>query len=412
MISKLNFLKNIFLTLALTLLFACIIYYLFPKILYSYFIFPIHKNNQIYLFGDWSVIIAAIKCKLLNYNVFLNNPCDVIGRKHVYGSVLLHIPYFSNFDDFYFIYFPFLINFIFLFVIISHFNLKSFRELLVCAVFVFNPITLLIMERLNFDIFVFLILLFLCKLKKNILNLIFIIFLSLSKFYPLIVSIIFLLNKEKLKKKLFYFFLALFVIFYFLYLDKNNLKIILGNIDQFSADYQWAFNFFALSKIPILLNMFSKNILIVFSILLSFSFFLIGIWFTRINLIVKQISQSDYILCYEEVFFILSASILIFTYFIFNNWIYREVFIFGMIPLCLKNNNQSYLFKSLYNLIFFKLFFFSITSYFSIFYKNDFLLILYQIMNICFISFVFGLIVIFCTFFIKNNILTRSKKII
>ena len=95
-----------------------ILYFLFPKIIYGYFIFPIIKNNQIYLFGDWSVIISAIRCKLLDYNIFINNPCDVIGRKHVYGSILLFIPYFEKYGEFYFLYFPIIVNLIFIFVVI------------------------------------------------------------------------------------------------------------------------------------------------------------------------------------------------------------------------------------------------------------------------------------------------------
>ena len=87
----------------LFLFIVIILYYIFPKILYSFFIFPIQKDKQIYLFGDWSVIISAIKCKLLNYNTFINNPCDVIGRVHVYGSILLFIPYI------YYTFFPFFI---------------------------------------------------------------------------------------------------------------------------------------------------------------------------------------------------------------------------------------------------------------------------------------------------------------
>ena len=50
-----------------------ILYYIFPNILYGFFIFPIQQGKQIYLFADWSVIFSAIKCKSLNYNTFINN---------------------------------------------------------------------------------------------------------------------------------------------------------------------------------------------------------------------------------------------------------------------------------------------------------------------------------------------------
>lgn len=129
------------------------------------------------------------------------------------------------------------------------------------------------MERLNFDIFIFLSIIFLCYFRKNLLNLLVILFLTLSKFYPLSLLPLFFINDKNILKNLIYTFIFLILLFFILYLDKANLVEILNNTKQFSANYFWSFNFFALSKIPILLTIFSKTFLIIFSSLLSIIFF-------------------------------------------------------------------------------------------------------------------------------------------
>jgi hypothetical protein len=379
--------------LLLFLFIVTILYYLFPKILYSFFIFPIQKDKQIYLFGDWLVIISAIKCKLLNYNTFINNPCDVIGRVHVYGSILLFIPYIEKYSIFYFLYFPIFINLIFIIVIILHFNFTSRKEYFLCLIFILNPSTLLLMERLNFDIFIFLLMILLCYFRKNILNLLFISFLTLAKFYPMSLLPLFFIKNKNNKFFINFLFALIFLFFvtFFLYLDKDNLVEIVRNKQQFSAYYKWSFNFFALSKIPSLLNIFSENLLVLFSSFFSIVFIFIGVFICK-NILYK----NNYILTrswgYNETLFLISAGVLVSTYFAFNNVIYREIFIFGLIPLSLELGRDNLFFKNLISFIIFRLFYFTISSYFAMFGGNDFLLIFNQIIDICFISFIAGVL--------------------
>lgn len=373
------------------LLIITILYFLFPRIIYGYFIFPIGKNNQIYLFGDWSVIISAIHCKFLDYNVFINNPCDVTGRKHVYGSILLFIPYFEKYSEFYFLYFPIVVNFIFIFVIISHFTLKNLKEYILVLFFIFNPATILLMERLNFDIFIFLSIIFLCYFRKNLLNLLVILFLTLSKFYPLSLLPLFFINDKNIFKNLIYTFIFLILLFFFLHLDKANLVEILNNTKQFSADYFWSFNFFALSKIPILLTIFSKTFLIIFSSLLSIIFFLIGFFIYK-NILVKKELNLNNVNSYNKTLFLISSGVLISNYFFFNSWIYREVFLFGIIPFLIEISAREKFFNNLINFIILHFVYFSISSYFALFKRNDFLLVFHQIFDIFLISFFLGII--------------------
>jgi hypothetical protein len=386
---KLTYKLNNFL---LFLFIVIILYYLFPKILYSFFITPIIKDKQIYLFADWRVIISAIKCKLLNYNTFINNPCDVYGRLHVYGSILLFIPYIEKYSIFYFFYFPIFINLIFIAVVILHFNFTSLKEYFLCLIFVLNPSTLLAMERLNFDILIFLLMILLCYFRNNILNLLLICFLTLAKFYPISLLPLFFLNNKNKKIKITNFLFVIFFLFlvtFFLYLDKDNLVEIVRNQLKFSASYQWSFNIYALSKIPILLNIVPQNLLVLFSWFCSIFFVFIGVLVCQ-NILYK----NNYILTrswsYNETLFLISAGVLVSTYFAFNNFIYREIFIFGLIPLSLELGRDNLFFKNLISFIIFRLFYFTISSYFSIFRGDDFLLIFNQIIDISFISFILG----------------------
>ena len=375
----------------LFLFIVIIFYYLFPTIIYSFFILPVLHGKQLYLFSDWSVIFSAIKCKLLNYNIFINNPCDVYGRLHVYGSILLFIPYVEEYSIFYFWYFPIFINLIFIAVIILHFNFTSLKEYFLCLIFIFNPSTILAMERLNFDIFIFLSMILLCYFRKNILNLLFISFLTLAKFYPVsLLPLFFIKNKNnKFFINFLFAFSFLFLVTILLYLDKDNLGEIVKNVQYFSAHYKWSFNFFALSKIPSLLNIFSENLLVLFSSFFSIVFVFIGVFICK-NILYK----NNYILTrswgYNETLFLISAGVLVSTYFAFNNWRYREIFIFGLIPLSLELGRDNLFFKNLISFIIFRLVYFTISTYLSAFGGNDFLLIFNQIIDISFVSFILG----------------------
>lgn len=400
--NKLNFFLIIFWTLIVLL----ILYLLFPNTLYNFFIFPI-TPNKIYLFSDWSVIIAAIKCKLLNYDIFSINPCDIIGRTHVYGSILLSIPYNINLSYFYLFYFPILVNLIFLIIVFSHFNLRNFKELFICFVFIFNPSTLLIMERLNFDIFIFIGIVILCYFRSNILNFFFIIFFTLAKFYPIVISLLFFLPRKREKNfliSIIFFTTCVACIGFLLYQDKNNLIKIFNNKWQFSANYYWSFYFFSLNKIQILRDIFSEIIILIFSFLFCFFFVFFGFSFIKRNFEEKFLDLD-----YETCLFLISSVVLVSTYFTFNNWTYREIFIFNLLPFILTQSLTNNSFGVLINFIIFRYIFFTISSYYSIFHSNDFLLVFQKILDIFFISFLAGVILFL---YLKIFISYFNKKII
>jgi hypothetical protein len=48
------------------------------------------------IFTDWTVILQANLCYEKGFDVFLDNPCDYWQRKHVYGEILLYLPFIKR----------------------------------------------------------------------------------------------------------------------------------------------------------------------------------------------------------------------------------------------------------------------------------------------------------------------------
>ena len=78
------------------LFFSSIIYFLITKQIIYPTIIPMVKNGIINVFADWTVILNANICQEKGYDTYINNPCDPWNRKHVYGEILLYIPFISN----------------------------------------------------------------------------------------------------------------------------------------------------------------------------------------------------------------------------------------------------------------------------------------------------------------------------
>ena len=99
--------KNI-LTLVLFIFFSTLIYFLFIKQIIYPTIIPMVRGGAANLFTDWTVILQANICQDKGYDVFLENPCDYWGRKHVYGEIFLYLPAIKSIPKFYFLYFQLL----------------------------------------------------------------------------------------------------------------------------------------------------------------------------------------------------------------------------------------------------------------------------------------------------------------
>ena len=356
---------------------------IYPHILYKYFVFQMPFSDQApqSYFADWTVIISAMKCKLQGYDVFLDNPCDFWNRKHVYGSILLFLPYSTNFNNLYSIYLPIFFNLLFLYVVISHINFKKIEQVLIYILFIFSPATLLAVERFNIDILIFLILLLICYLRSSLFKSILIVMISLAKFYPVITSIVFLFKGIN-KKNLSYLFMTVTFVTLIFFFDSNNLTKVFSNISQATANYQLAFGIMHFSNFPILNTKFPVEHLLIFSVsLMSIIFF-----FSYLILKKDEFLKDFNFEIYSDKLFFIGSSVCIFTYLLLSNFIYREIFIFLALPFLFKMINQSIFSKFFVLAIFVKLILSPFTFYYSFSLDNETLNIVKSLLDNLIIS--------------------------
>lgn len=365
------------------------IYLIFPNILYSNIIIPILKDGLLYPFADWLAIISAVKCKLMNYDVFTINPCDVKERAHVYGSILLYIPLVKGFDSFYLLYFPIFINLIFVLVIILHFDLRRFKEFLLFLLIIFNPSTLLLMERLNTDIFILLILILLCYFRLNILNIFLITSSTLAKFFPIaLIPLFFLTKQKKFLINFMYFVIFILIISSVFYLDRYNLIKIFNNQDQYVASFRLSFSFVSFAKIISVTKGFSNILFLIISAGISLLIIFLTINYLKKDNIFKEFNFDDY----KELLFLVGGGLLVSTYIVFNNYLYREIFLFCLIPYLLSKQNENNIFKFVLYFMSFRYFYFMIANYYAISNKEYSLLTIKYFLDLCFMSVVASVI--------------------
>ena len=333
------------LNLLIFLFFSIIIYFLITKQIIYPTIIPMVKNGVINLFADWSVILNANICQEKGYDVYLNNPCDQWSRKHVYGDVLLYIPYIRNFPNFYFTYLPLVLNLTFLYTIINFFKFKSKNEYFFLPFIVLSAPVILAIERANIDIVIFLMVFLMAKNKNILINYLILILTTISKFYPICMVIIFLFKKN-IKKIFINMVIFLLIISIILFFQSESLIKIFNNKNQFSSSGIYNFSFKGGLDFLLDLNIFigDKNYNFIKYLYLTFALILPIVMTIYFNFkkIINNISISS--LLYENSFenrlYILSSTLILFCYFTFSNFFYREIFFLGLIPWLLQHRHS------------------------------------------------------------------------
>ena len=335
--------KNI-LTFLVLLFFSLIIYFLITKQIIYPTIIPMVKSGIINLFADWSVILNANLCQEKGYDTYVNNPCDQWNRKHVYGEILLYIPFINNFSNFYFIYLPIILNLIFLYIIIDFFKFENTIRYICLSFIVLSAPVILAIERANIDITIFLLLILISKNKNILINYLILILSTISKFYPICMVIIFLF-KKKIKKISINIILFLLIIFLILYFQSESLIKIFDNRNQFSGSGIYNFSFKGVLNFLLNFKIINNNKSYDFIKYLSLISLLIVPIFLTILLNFKKIFKNNSILnlfnedIFENRAYILSSTVVLFCFFSFSNFFYREIFFLGLIPWLLKNKH-------------------------------------------------------------------------
>jgi hypothetical protein len=413
MFSKINSDQNIFISIVLGIIFTTIIALLIYKQIIYPTIIPMVNNRVLSLFADWTVILNANICLEKGFDVFLENPCDQWKRKHVYGDILLHIPYIKTFPKFYFLYLPIIFGFLFLTIISNFlFVLSDKKYWVVSLFFVFSVPTILVIERSNIDLLIFLILFLVSKNYSLILNYLLIILSTITKFYPIVFTAIFFFNKKIFLKIL----ILISISFLILFLQKESLIKIFENQSQFSASGIYSFSLISFLKIFSIFKISFGNhdyTWLKYFYLLIFVIFPIFLLNFKNYPNVKSFTSNmtfDETSTFQQRFFILSSIAISFCYFVFTNFVYREIFFLGLIPYLLNNKsiNNNFFSKFLY---FFLVIKFLLTTIFIIIFQNDFfeilnpfLILFKHTIDVCLMSLILNIIIFTSLQFMKNKL--------
>jgi len=388
------FKSKTFLSYLFLISFTSICLYLsFPDIIYSYFVPEVQVDDENILFLDWKNLITALECQAMDVDVYNANPCDPISRIYAYGRILLFIPYIAEYKIFYNFYFPLFINFIFVCVTAALFKTKSVTQILLYFLVIFNPSTLLLMERLNFDIIIFL----LCYFRSNLLNFFSILFLTLAKFYPIsLLSLLFITNQKKMSGKTIPFILVIFFllfVFAVLALDKDKYITLFNATNYFSAHPNYSFYFLSFLKLKIVqdsffyfffnyLNIPAPHTNLILFVFLAFLLSIFLFFLLKVNKI-KNLKTFN-INSYENRLFFVGGGVLVSVYFAFNNIFYREVFLICLIPYIIEQSHANKFFKFLIYYLFFHYIFFIISYYCSVYQRIDGLFAIKQLLDVIF----------------------------
>lgn len=405
---------NLFLTISISAIVGLLIY---KQLLYPTII-PMVIKGGASLFADWTVILNANNCLTNGYDVYLENPCDHWNRKHVYGEILLNIPYIKTFPKFYYLIFPIIINVLFIYSIVDIlFNIENKKYWLILLIFIFNVPVLLAIERANNDIFIFLFMYVICKYNNHLINYSLILLSASSKIYPILLSVIFLFEKKY--KKIFINLSLISIIFLILIgIQLESFLKVFENQGQFTGYgfglYEFSFlgfiEFFKSLNITLReldLNMIKYIYLLLFILLPTF--YLNYIYSKKIYSIFNNFSyENNY--NFENKLYFLSSTIILFCYISFSNFIYREIFFIGLIPAILsykKSNDEKFL-SYYFILLMVK---FLISSIFIFFSQNGilknfepFMVIFKHTIDLLLISLVLHIYIYLITVFVKKNL--------
>ena len=402
-----NLKKQIVIIFILSIFFLFSYFFLFSKFIIYPTVIPMISGGNTYLFADWSAVLGANICKEMGYDVYLKNPCDPWGRTHVYGDILLYFPYVEKFKNFYFLVLPAIINIIFVIVVLSSFRFKNFKTYFTTIIMLFSFPVILALERGQFDVLVFILMVFIAYFKNRIFNFIILVFVTISKFYPIVLGIILFFEKN-LKKIFINLLIFLITISLIFFIQSDQMIKIFENRGQSAG-----FGVYEFSLIGTI-NFFKNSIYFIFIFVLLL---LIpsAIFFIRIikYFFKESISNNINYNFFEDRLYIFSSVIILFCYFTFSNFVYREIFFIGLLPWILKTkeSNSDQKFFSIYYYLIISKFLFSTPITFIYMNKivknlNPVISIFKYTIDLYLISFIGA---IFLAFFIRLLDFQKSK---
>ena len=294
-------------------------------------------------FADFTILVSWLECNYLGFDVYNledTKKCPNFNSIIFYGDIWLNIPFNETLNIFYLNVLPFLIIFLAIFTLTNLINPKSIFEYSILILCLFNPSTMLVLERLAFDIFVFLFIIFINFNRIYFLNWIIIFFLTFTKIYPALLGInIFLENLNRSLKKNFIIIFSLVLIstvYFYLNFDKYLISVIDGASNSGRAGYHYLFSLNTIAKI---IKIFDVNyiflIVMTYSLFFCFTVFIYKKYKSYLEITLKSIFST------KGKLFLIGGCVILFCYITFSNYAYREIFILLLVPFLLSSKNKN-----------------------------------------------------------------------
>tara|TARA_Y200000002_G_C22620215_1_gene637828 strand:+ start:34 stop:1248 length:1215 start_codon:yes stop_codon:yes gene_type:complete len=312
------FLSNTFLIL---FLFFILIFLLNTSYIYNFV-----WQTQ-YIFQDLTMPVKWLECHKAGIDIFKSDICA--GGTFAYGPIFLKLPINETLKIFYLEYLPYLSIFFLVTFIVLSFKKNNVLSILLIFLCIFNPSTLLLLQRMNLDIVVFLFVIFLSFNKIYPLNWLVVFFLAFSKIYPVVSgTIVFFENKKRsLTKMLLIIFGMMLLSLLYLF---NYFEDYINFFNGLSANKAGYHFLFSLNSIPKIFK-YSYDLNYIFLLIVVYLLF-----FFLISKLTKKLSIIDFNLVnyysYDFKIFLLGSLISLMSFILFSNYFHREIFLIMTIP--------------------------------------------------------------------------------
>jgi len=287
------------------------------------------------LFADFHAIISAVECHSRGTNVFESNPCDVLGRQHVYGSLWLKLSTLGVGASHLFI-IGLTTNLVFMMLAVCLVKPTTWGEFAKCCLIFFSSAVTLGVERGNNDLIIFILvalsaILFAMKDKVAHLVAFILIYLSsLLKIYPSVLfGAVLFVARRNIKAIMFLSGCAAALTGVWLATNLNEIlllkNIVPAPLDHYATGAR-AFLAYIGRPYPWVLTIPQGWQLTIFLSVIALSS--IALAFYLKNVTVQQDRSK-----FKYTLFIFGLTILFFTYAINSNYDYRWIFFIFLMPL-------------------------------------------------------------------------------
>ena len=287
------------------------------------------------LFADLHAIISAVECHSRGTNVFENNPCDVIGRPHVYGSLWLKLASFGVGAPHLFV-IGLITNLMFMLLVVLLVKPVSGGEFAKSCLILFSSAVTLGVERANNDLILFILLalsaiLFTMKDKvAHIFGLLLIYLSALLKIYPSVLfGAVLFIARRNIKDIIFVMGCAAALTGMWLATNLSEIlllkNIVPAPLDHYATGAR-AFLAYIGRPYPWVLTIPQGWLLAAFVSVTALAS--IALAFHLKTIIVRQHRSA-----FNYAVFIFGLTILFFTYVINSNYDYRWIFFIFLMPL-------------------------------------------------------------------------------